>query len=552
MDELELLPRFLQNETDEEEYDDCDRVAEFEVVPDEVTSLTKYFGLFETILVSIYVPLCVLHFLYYRPRYHLLHRRNFIMLLLFCVGVLCYVILVPFREFYGPSEFPCDAYVIFAHLSAFMVFTPHTLRLLTLYHRIKLNSAIINLTFDSLQRGRINLFEDELVWKKKGRDNRGSIDKTASIADDLVQSNFSNFSHFSDPMNSKSSAPMMMMSNKVKHKKSRKQKSQFYSFIPTRYLCCCCIMLSLVVDKVLVAVSPLLYCLTCWKHSEEVPDELKLRHFLASKRFTTLICAVLFLIQTLLYAVYYSLVFAPGQGCLGCGVVQLYPLSLPVTLLTILIGIGTVVRLWKYPDTLGIKKELLVLVSMFVFFYILLVPLLNVFTGRLEETGVWNWSFVTQLALLLATTYSLPYQVWKAKKFAKKDKFTSTSELSTVLKSEDGTKAFALHLASELSLENLYFFKNVSNWKAEYSKVGNRAAGEQAVVLYDDYFGKESIFPVNVSSKTVKRVYQAISNGCPETTFDESLEEVYKLMSTDSFYRFTKSSYYVAYQNDLS
>lgn len=523
----ELLYSFSELASNETAEDDCSRIAKFETVPDEVSALSKKTGLVLTIFVLIYVPLCLLHFLRNRSQNNRLYKRNFTLLFLFSVGVMTYVILVPFREYYGPSVFPCDLYVVFAQISGSFILFPTVLRLMSLHYRVRFNKAIIDSTFDSLQKGNINLFADELIWKSSNGEQQ---------IDALVNSN-----HLGVSGTHQTRSQMSMVRSLTKISTESEERKR--RLMPYEHVACC-------IERVLDALISRVYWLSCWKGSKDIPEELKQRHFLASKSFVIIMFILLYTLDAILLGVYYSLIFAPGAGCTGCGILKLYPLQVPTRALGILISLVAIIRLWKYPDMLGIKQEILFFLALFVLMYVIFVPVLNAITGRLEETGEWNWSFISQISLLIGVTYSLPYQVWKAKKM-RREPFKAKEELQEILRDEEGMKAFALHLASELSLENLYFYKTVTRWKEQYRSVGRVLSTSQALNLFDDYLRQESIFPVNVSFDAILNAQQGILNGCPDDVFDEVLDEVFKLMVNDSFHRFIKSAYYAAYKNDL-
>ena len=134
-----------------------------------------------------------------------------------------------------------------------------------------------------------------------------------------------------------------------------------------------------------------------------------------------------------------------------------------------------------------------------------------------------------------------------------KGTWSTSKELQDILESKKGEKYFQLYLSTELSLENLLFYKAVTKWKKAY-KAESVDTQERAYWI-KEVFLEDSTLEVNVSADVKKRVKLAIPNKkvkAPIDVFDSALHEVQDLMAFHSFPRFLRSDFYKLYTGELN
>ena len=125
--------------------------------------------------------------------------------------------------------------------------------------------------------------------------------------------------------------------------------------------------------------------------------------------------------------------------------------------------------------------------------------------------------------------------------------------LATVLSSIEGVKAFAAHLVSELSLENLYFYLAVKAWKDDFSKMTDEEKHERATHILNTYVLPSSPLEVNISHSPRTELIMKLNNHeFTKNMFDSSGAEVYLLMENDSYSRFKRSRQFQAYMNNVT
>jgi len=119
--------------------------------------------------------------------------------------------------------------------------------------------------------------------------------------------------------------------------------------------------------------------------------------------------------------------------------------------------------------------------------------------------------------------------------------------LRDVLADPVGIRYFSSHLRSELSHENIVFWRAVENLKRKW-KMNSKENDETKLVaiatgLYKQFFKTgSSLLEINISEKVKKSVERIFNEGrVTVTMFDGAQEEVYRLM-VDPFIRFKKSS----------
>ena len=130
---------------------------------------------------------------------------------------------------------------------------------------------------------------------------------------------------------------------------------------------------------------------------------------------------------------------------------------------------------------------------------------------------------------------TFPLQLYYARQISK-GRFQEKSALQEILSNERGYRFFQLYLATELSLENLLFYSAVDEWKKKCLDQDDDTDAT-ARSLFKTYFTRGNILEVNVSSTAVDRLkaeFATRNSSFPLTIFDETQEEVFKLMVSGS------------------
>lgn len=129
-------------------------------------------------------------------------------------------------------------------------------------------------------------------------------------------------------------------------------------------------------------------------------------------------------------------------------------------------------------------------------------------------------------------TFSL--QSYIAGRTTRDNSTNSMAELHKMLEKDFGCRYFMMYLATELSLENVLFYKEVEAWKND--KAATPGSVERldawARSIYHTYFGR-SHFQVNVSWKIASEVanyFAEDSAEIPIEVFDSAQSEVFLLM----------------------
>jgi hypothetical protein len=108
------------------------------------------------------------------------------------------------------------------------------------------------------------------------------------------------------------------------------------------------------------------------------------------------------------------------------------------------------------------------------------------------------------------------------------------------MKSEPGLAKLQAFCVSEYSDENIAFFRAVQNYKGADNRAG---VGPEII---DKYLCKEAEQRVNVPAKILKPFENSSAAGSYEyiaTAFDGAEKEIYNLLRTDTFERFTLSKF---------
>jgi hypothetical protein len=124
--------------------------------------------------------------------------------------------------------------------------------------------------------------------------------------------------------------------------------------------------------------------------------------------------------------------------------------------------------------------------------------------------------------------------------------------LEHVLSTLAGREYFSQYLATEFSLENFYFYEAALKFQNEYEGMSVGAIREQCETIKQLYLLDGSVMEVNISSPTKANTLDALTKDPVPTreAFQDAAEEVFKLMQSDSFDRFLKSTQFKEYSRD--
>lgn len=175
--------------------------------------------------------------------------------------------------------------------------------------------------------------------------------------------------------------------------------------------------------------------------------------------------------------------------------------------------------------------------------------------GHFEQNVPQNfdWAILVDYGFLLCFLVTCPLQVYYGHKAltAPKDR---GDKLDDILSTARGKQIFELFLATDLSVENMLFYNAVTEWKREF-RVGSQLARVMAKRIATKYLQPGSYLEVNISSSQQIEVREAIEAEDVTLTkdvFDEVLDEVCKLMSSNSVPRFHDSAFYKLYKGEIT
>ena len=148
-------------------------------------------------------------------------------------------------------------------------------------------------------------------------------------------------------------------------------------------------------------------------------------------------------------------------------------------------------------------------------------------------------------------TQILPYQVYLASR--PKDLSWTGPSLQSILSTPEGQKAFATHLSTEMSLENLYYYNVATDWTKNYEARSLIQRVDRADYIADTYLTPGAILELNISGTIRESLLHRISQrDLSQDMFDESAAAIFALMDSDSFHRFKRSNHFDAYMADLT
>lgn len=206
-----------------------------------------------------------------------------------------------------------------------------------------------------------------------------------------------------------------------------------------------------------------------------------------------------------------------------------------------------------YPDPFGLQAE--VLYSMITVTICTPLAIVTMLLYPVEENDesakTYQFDYLTSLDLFLNLYffYLIPYQVYKARKYAKGSSDYGALKLLDILNHPVGRKLFQQHLISEWNAPNLSFWLAFQSWKKNYFSISQDVRETMARNIYRVYFTEQSATELNVSYTARIELKEMIEGDMKYALilFDAVGREVYDLMEQDIFFRFKITERYRLY-----
>eukprot|EP00924_Labyrinthula_sp_SR-Ha-C_P012976 augustus_masked-scaffold_12-processed-gene-5.2-mRNA-1 protein AED:1.00 eAED:1.00 QI:0/-1/0/0/-1/1/1/0/481 len=202
----------------------------------------------------------------------------------------------------------------------------------------------------------------------------------------------------------------------------------------------------------------------------------------------------------------------------------------------------------NYPDPMNLLAEMILGLSLpllLVVIYVLL-RLPDVF-DLIDSEKPYNFSYgiVTDLAILTAFIILATLPTVQSYKKQQTNAAQDIS-LTDILKTKTGEGLLRNHLIFEFSIDNLNFYLTATRWREGLTdNIISEKDRKAAINIFRRWIKPGSPFEVNLSYSTVQQVRKSIDKGDIDVLlFDEAIEDIFTLMSTDSLPRFKKSVYF--------
>ena len=295
------------------------------------------------------------------------------------------------------------------------------------------------------------------------------------------------------------------------------------------------------------------------------PDELRVHQFQASRTFAFACAMALVLPPFLVWLIRWSLVpwgFPATEPCLGC--VFTYDeliIFFGIVLWNCTAGFWMWYKLRTYSDPWGIRNELFRAVVV-----LAVLSAIGLFLGTVDPGGYYArgevaWYWIIEVGWVASYMIQTTGAVWRARKHAKQDLADrgadrrSTGDhahLLDYLYDAHQRALFASYLVSEFSIENLRFHDAVVEWR---KRVASCTASEEAmrtyaIEMYESFVSQGSFLELNlpweIREELVRVFRRVIDDGAPvpPDVWDAAHQNVFELMTTDSYFRFRNSPAY--------
>lgn len=460
-------------------------------------------------LIVVSVLVVLLSYGYYltqRKGYESLRRRNLFLQSAFVVGSLILIFNYSLRAYFGVLNYSCRLYSLLTTAQLILLLQSAWIRLFSLIWRINYNKLLISQTYLALAKGQLK--------SRPGSVRFVSINAKKKLS---TQQTFygSSFKEHGPQLKEDSSSFCM-------------------NYVGACVFAC--------FTKVLR-----------FKSSDTLPYNLQLAQLLASNQFAV----VLFLVQSVFVTILVLAVeftFLPfGETCFGCGFVPSIYVNLGFMGVTGILGVYAFWKLRTIDDGLGIRKEIIVLAVMFIVDGLISLIILAIALSDYEKEGQVETTLFSVFSVSLGAIYMFPYQVRLAKQktMGKINAGDNGTLLRKILKSPEYTQAYAVFLASNLSLENLFFYNAIQNWKENYDSMTEDARIEAANSIYGQFIKKNALLEINISDNCFENIRESIESEITKNMFDDAMDTVWGYLVSDTFRRFKLTAYYKATLNEL-
>eukprot|EP00924_Labyrinthula_sp_SR-Ha-C_P007582 snap_masked-scaffold_42-processed-gene-0.1-mRNA-1 protein AED:1.00 eAED:1.00 QI:0/-1/0/0/-1/1/1/0/367 len=205
------------------------------------------------------------------------------------------------------------------------------------------------------------------------------------------------------------------------------------------------------------------------------------------------------------------------------------------------------------PDPYGIMFEIkysimITLTMFFVYSCVTFTVPIPVIDGKRK----FEFGFIADIGLFLSF---LLVVVFPLRVILESSRKKSENEvcLASILDTKIGLKLFRSYLVYELSVENLNFYLVAKTWRAKFVENArfNKKTAKNIIQKWIGNLEDHSVvapYAINIGYLLKMRILKRFKeNKVDEDLFDEAVDEVYALMSLDSFERFTKTARYKEY-----
>lgn len=454
----------------------------------------------------IIVSTCYIYYLTQRKKYEILQRRNIFLQTVFVIGVLVLIVNYCLRSYIGSRNFSCRLYSLLVTVQLIFVLQSVWIRLFSLIWRINYNTLLISQTYLALTRGELEVSPGSVRFVSVGdRERRGSINS-------VYGSSFEKYDLQLKPT----------------------KESFFYKLVGP------CIL-------------QIFSRLFCFKPSKTLPRNLRVAKLFASTRFAI----VLFVIQSIVVSAFVLAVefttLPYGETCFGCSYAPSVNVVLGFMGISSLLSLYAFWRLRVIDDGIGIRKELIILALIFLVDGLFAVVILDLAFAEYQDEGYFESNLLSVISSTFAVVYLFPYQVRLARlKNTRKDVDGDDEQLlKKILDTRPGTQAYALFLANNLCLENLFFYNAATNWKENFDQMDDAGRHHTAEEILNQFFRSGGVLRINISQMCLEDTEYNFKNNMSADIFDEAIETAWEYLISDTFTRFKETAYYKAFSNEL-
>lgn len=445
------------------------------------------------VLSLIFFPIFYIYFIIKREQRVRLKKRNIFLFTAYYLGFFLTSIFLSSFAIVGIKHYSCHVSILLGFTIVLLLFVGGIFRLIGLYLRISFNTKLLTYTHSTFTKGKLLL--------KPGKETFISI--------------------------------ILPDSNTVPNQPEQIQQEE-----STRETKC----------QNFLKIT--LFKLFCWKTQEGLANSLQFDYFLSSKRFINISFCFVSVVLGLFLLVIHQFKYPLNSDCKGCTIDDNFVLVLIIFVVNGVVACVLLYILKSHEDPLGIKFEMTFIALSFVFISVCIILPLGFILLEQRKQGKLSTELLVVLQCIFSAWFSTVYQVKQAKKVEQIEENNDIS-LTQILDSERSRIAFGLFLAVHLSIENLYFYSAVKEWKKNYSTNSESVNKETAESILRSYVLKDALFYINISGETRQTIIDLVRQDLSESVFDEVQDEVFSLMQSGCFYKFLKSKYYQAYRNEI-